>query len=330
MTESNNLIVSAANKRAAQLAEEVAQLKHELRGRDEHIKALTVEIERSEKIAATKVKKLVAPKRGKAPKHLTRVIIPDSHGAHIDPVARDAFLADLQLLCPDEIVMLGDHLDCGGTFSAHQRNYTNEMVEDYETDVAQTNAFLDAIVSYAPNARIHYLEGNHEAHVERWAARNIQSRADADSLIEHWGPAARLQLKARRIAYYRSKEFHMGLAVRGAIKLGKCFFTHGISHSKHADDAHLNAFAGNIVFGHVHRALSVLARTVESRGHGAWCPGTLALLQPLYRHTECTQWVQGYAIQFANEKTGRFTHLNIPVFGDGTTGLAPLTGALNG
>ena len=324
-----DLITAAANKRAAALEAKVAELQHELKQREGHIAQLTKHVEQSERIAAAKVKKLVAPKRAKAAKHTTRVIIPDSHGAHIDPTARDAFLADLKLLCPDEIVMLGDHLDCGGTFNAHQLNYTNEITENYEDDVVAANAFLDAVISYAPNARVHYLEGNHEAHVERWAARNVRDRRDAESLVEHWGPAARLHLSARGITYYKSKEFHMGLAARGSIRLGKCFFTHGVSHSKHADAAHLTAFNGNIVFGHVHRAMEVRSRTVTSSGHGAWCPGTLAKLQPLYRHTEPTTWVHGYGLQFCNAETGRFSHWNVPVFADGTTGLEPAVGAFS-
>lgn len=329
MSKAHDTIIAAANTRADKLTGEVAQLKAELKGRDEHLKHLTRQIEESERIAAKKVPKLVAAKRPKAAKHLTRVIIPDSHGAHIDPVARDAFLADLKMLRPEQIVMLGDHLDCGGTFNAHQVSCTNELVESYEDDVVQANAFLDAIRAYAPDARIHYIEGNHEAHVERWCARNVKRREDADSLIEHWGPAARLHLKAREITYYRSKDFHMGLTVRGSIQLGKCFFTHGVSHSKHADDAHLAAFNSNVVFGHVHRVLEVRSRTVTSSGHGAWSPGTLALLQPLYRHTEPTTWCSGYGIQFCSAASGRFAMWNVPIFADGSTGLAEAVGAFS-
>lgn len=328
MSKPTDLIVEAANKKARALEDTVAELKRELKQREGHLKQLEERIQQADKVAAAKVPKLRAPARRKAAKHLTRVVIPDSHGNHIDQVARDAFLADLKLLCPDEIVMLGDHLDCGGTFNAHQRSYTNELSENYHDDVAACASFLDAVRAYAPNARIHYLEGNHEAHLERWAARNMNTRKDAEYLVAHFGPEAVLKLKEREIAYYRSKEFHMGLAVRGSIKLGRCFFTHGVSHSKHADDAHLHAFSGNIVFGHVHRVLSVGSRTVTSQGHSAWCCGTLAKLQPLYRHTEPTTWQHGYAVQFCNAETGRFVHLNLPIFSDGTTGLVELTGAV--
>jgi hypothetical protein len=319
-------LIAAVSKEAKQ-ENKIDELKREISDLHGVNKLLSQKLEQLAAIGATKVKRLISRPKAKAAKHFTRVIIPDSHGAHIDPIARDAFLADLKSLQPTQIVMLGDHMDCGGTFSAHQVTYTNEMVESYETDVADCNSFLDAICVRAPNAEIHYLEGNHEAHVERWCARNIKTRKDADFFLTKVGPAAVLHLKARGIHYYKSKEFHQGLTVRGSIRLGKCFFTHGVSHAKHADDAHLSAFNSNVVFGHVHRVLEVRSRTVTSSGHGAWSPGTLAKLQPLYRHTEPTTWSLGYGLQFVNEASGRFNHINVPIFSDGTTGLAPLVGS---
>jgi hypothetical protein len=330
MKDSNELIVRAANAKARQLEKKVADLEYELKSVQTFAVQLTERVERQERVNATKVKKLIVPKRAKAAKHVTRVIIPDSHGNHIDPVARDAFLADLKILCPEEIVGLGDHLDCGGTFNAHQVTYSNELAENYEDDVNAANAFFDACMAYAPDASWDVLEGNHELHVERWTARNVRNQREAEYLVKHFGPEKLCKYADRGFRYYKSQDFHMGLTVRGSIKIDKCFFTHGISHSKHADDAHLAAFSSNVVFGHVHRVLEVRSRTVTSQGHGAWSPGTLAKLQPLYRHTEPTTWSHGYGLQFVNKSTGRFAHWNVPIFADGTTGLEAAVGALGG
>jgi predicted phosphodiesterase len=247
----------------------------------------------------------------------TRFIIPDSHGNHIDEAARDACLADMRVVGPDEIILLGDHLDCGGTFNSHQRTYTNEFAESYEADCAAANEFLDLIQKAAPKAEIHYLEGNHEQHVERWAARNFQSHRDADMFLERMGPAAALRLKDRGIHYYRRSVFYQGLAIPGCIQLGKCFFVHGISHAKHADAVHLQRFGASVVFGHIHRSMGRIERTVTSGGHGAWCPGTLAKLQPLYKHTAPSDWSHGYAVQEVLT-SGQFHHTNVPIFGDRT------------
>lgn len=251
--------------------------------------------------------------RGKGPRTIVRVAIPDSHGAHIDPAARDAIVADIRQLQPDEIVWLGDHLDCGGTFSAHQRTYTHEMAETYEDDIAACNEFLDLVQKAAPRAQHHYLEGNHEQHVERWAARNFFSKRDADAVLERMGPPAVLELKRRGIKYYRRAEHYMGLSIPGTIRLGKVFFTHGIAHSTSAATVHQRRFGANVVFGHCHTSQAVVIRTVMSDAQGAWCPGTLAKLQPLWRHCAPTMWSHGYHLQLVNN-TGTFLPVNIPIY----------------
>jgi hypothetical protein len=187
------------------------------------------------------------------------------------------------------------------------------MCESYEDDCAATNKFLDLSQKAAPNAENDYLEGNHEAHVERWAARTFASQKDAEKLLGVFGPEKALELKSRGFRYYRRSTKYMGLSIPGTIKLGKCFFTHGVSHSQHAASTHLSRFGANVVFGHVHRVQMVQERSVTSDGYGAWCPGTLAKLQPLYRHTTPTNWGHGYGVQFVNQSTGTFLHFNVPI-----------------
>jgi metallophosphoesterase superfamily enzyme len=278
----------------------------------------------------SRVKTIVRRTSPKAAKHITRLIVPDSHGNHIHGPVVSACVADARRLQPDEIVMVGDHVDCGGLFSAHQRSYTKEIGESYEDDVEAGNRFLDALQEAAPNAEIHYIEGNHEAHVERWIARNIDVRKDAEALLRAWGPPARLALDKRGVKYYRTSEFYHGLTIPGTIKLGKCHFTHGISHALNCAQVHLSRFNSNIVFGHVHRSISLVSRTVSSQGHGAWCVGTLAELQPLYMHTNPTTWTWGHGVQLVNKSTGRFAHFNVPLYGDGTSGLDELVGRFGG
>lgn len=247
-------------------------------------------------------------------RHAIRVIVPDSHGAHADAGACAALLRDVNSLDPDEIVLLGDHLDCGGTFSAHQRNYSAEITESYVDDLSAAIGLLDGLAKAAPRARVHYLEGNHEGHVERWCARNFERKQDADLVLDRIGPEQSLGLKKRGITYYKRSVHYQGLSIPGTIRLGKCHFTHGICFSAHAAHAHLIRFGANVVFGHVHRSQSVVERTVTSDGHGAWCPGTLAKLQPLYRHTTPTSWSHGYGLQFVNQATGTFVHWNVPIY----------------
>jgi metallophosphoesterase superfamily enzyme len=287
--------------------------------------------QRERKRKADRERMVSMKERARAPRALlggttVRVIIPDSHGNHIDLAARDACLRDVKAINPSHVVLLGDHLDCGGTFSSHQRTYTNEMAESYADDVEATNTFLDLLQDAAPSAKEwDYLEGNHEQHVERWAARNFHNQRDADALLEAFGPEKVLGLKRRHIKYYKRSVQYDDVSIPGCIRRGKCHFVHGISHSKHAAATHLSRFGASVVFGHIHRSQSVVERSVTSNGYGAWCPGTLAKLQPLYKHTEPSSWSHGYGVQFVNP-SGNFIHVNVPIL-NGESMLAELLGA---
>lgn len=251
-----------------------------------------------------------------------RVVVPDSHGCYIDPKAATAFLADLKVIDPDEIVFLGDHVDVSGMYSVHQPSYLDEFEYSYETDIMSAEAFFNAIQKRAPRARGYYLEGNHEAHVERWISRTLKNSKDARAMLELQAPEQRLRLKERGIQYCRTLDFRDGLSVPGTIKLGKCHFTHGFTAAKYTSALHVARYGSNIVHGHVHRVQEYGTRTVASDAIGGWCPGTLALLQPYYRHTSPTEWRHGYGLQ-AVSRDGRFVHINVPLV-NGWSGLNTL------
>ncbi len=79
---------------------------------------------------------------------LSRGRRPDSHGCFIDGAALNAFLGDLEAIKPAEVIMLGDHLDCGGFLAQHQTiGFVAESDYSYAEDVAACNQFLDAIRS---------------------------------------------------------------------------------------------------------------------------------------------------------------------------------------
>lgn len=251
--------------------------------------------------------------RSRAAKHLVRVVVPDSHGAHIDVAARDAMLRDLRTMHVDEVVWLGDHLDCGGVFSTHQRAYTNEIAETFDDDVRSANKLLDLVEKACPDAENHFIYGNHEDHVERWASRTFFSKVDADNFLERQGPAACLGLKERGFRVYRTQETYGGLPTPGVFRLGRCHFTHGWCFGRNATADHLTAAGVSIVHGHTHTAQSSMTRTMASGGAGAWCPGTLARLQPLYRHNAPTRWTHGYLLQLVNRNTQRFMSIPVPI-----------------
>lgn len=286
--------------------EEVAGLRAQL----DHA---TAQIERMEQSKRAKI--IVAtPPRKRDTGDIVRVVIPDTHGAKADRIAIAAMLADIKALNPQEIILLGDHVDCGGHLAQHHvMGYVAETAYSYEDDVAEANSFLDALRSVSPSASIGYIEGNHEKRIETWAVtQTLRHQHDAEGLRKLYAPEYRLNLKEREIPYYRSSVCYDGLSIPGVIKRGKCFFFHGFSTSKNATASTVEKIAGNSVFGHTHRAQSFIVRKANVGVIGAWNPGCLTELQPLWQHTNPTEWTHGYGLQLVT-KDESFLHLNIPI-----------------
>lgn len=262
--------------------------------------------------------KLNPGSKGRARGTFIRLCIPDTHGSKI---ARDSFsrvLRDASSMDVREVVLLGDHADVGGFLAQHHAlGYVAECDYSYEQDIAEANGMLDALAKACPKAEIHYLEGNHESRAEKWCVTQaLRSGVDANYLLQMISPQRLMHLDKRNIKYYRIGEFHQGLHIRGTIKLGKCYFTHGLTTSKHAASKMVDMFGGNVVFGHIHRAQSHLRRTVHEGVLGAWCPGCLCEIQPYWRHSELTDWSHGYGLQIV-QSSGDFLHVNVPIIDGG-------------
>lgn len=287
-------------------ASEVAALKQQL----DHA---TAQIERMEK---SKRAKIIAatPPRKRDNGDVVRVVIPDTHGAKIAKAAVASMLSDIAALNPQEVVLLGDHVDCGGHLAQHHvMGYVAETAYSYEDDIAEANAFLDSLRNAAPSARIEYMEGNHERRVETWCiTQTLRHQRDAEGLRRLYAPEFRLNLRERGIPYYRQGEYYDGLTIPGVIKRGLCYFFHGFNTAEHATSKTVEKIAGNCVFGHTHRAQSDLKRKTNVGVIGAWNPGCLCELQPLWQHTNPTEWTHGYGIQLVTA-SGSFLHLNIPI-----------------
>lgn len=303
--------------------EEIKRLKQELAASKQQIAHMARAAAQHRK--ARSPVSIIPQKRSTARREDTiRVIIPDSHGSAIDRAAAAAFLHDLEQIAPHEIVLLGDHVDVGGHLAEHHvLGYVAQSTYSYAEDIAAANAFLDAVQRAAPAATIHYIEGNHERRGETWCVtKSLRSARDAEHLRQLYAPEFLLRLKERGIRYYRQGEFYGGLSVPGTLRLGKCYFWHGTSAAKSAAHVNVAKLGGNIVFGHTHREESVRVRPVDRGGIGAWNPGCLCKLQPLWRHTDPTSWTHGYATQTV-ARSGKFLHLNIPII-DGESLFIPL------
>ena len=264
----------------------------------------------------------VPSKRSKS--EFVRVIIPDTHGSAIDPVAAGIFLSDLRAIDPDEIVMGGDHVDCGGFLAQHHTlGYVAQTDYSYEDDIACANDFLDRVQKNAPRAKIHYIEGNHERRVETWCVtESLRNTKDAEMLRRLLAPQFKLRLAERGIQYYRQSEHYHGLRIPGAIRLGKCYFWHSVSTAKSAAPVNLRQFSANVVYFHTHRRDAASGVPINKGDIGAWNPGCLCKMQPLWQHTRPTDWTHGFGLQLV-ARNANFLHINIPII-NGQSLLMPL------
>ena len=244
-----------------------------------------------------------------------RVNVGDMHGMRMDRAAVDTFLADMKDLDPDEIVLGGDMMECGGWLARHLPvGFVALSDYTYQEDVNATNWFLDELQKVCPHAVIHYLEGNHESRVERWCVdQTMAHKRDATFLREAFAPQYLLRLKERGIKYYCRSEIYVDGLPRGWIKLGKMCFTHQLAGGKNAASRSLDRSSCNLTFFHTHKE-DTATRVLPTIGLvKAFCPGCLCVMQPVWQHSLPTDWSQGYDINFI-AKSGNFQRLNVPIW----------------
>jgi len=143
-TESQELLTARAQLKQLEVA-----LKRERSARE--LLEQTLDRLRSSSVKLNLTRKAKSSKGGVT----LRVIVPDSHGCFVDQSAASAMLADIAMLKPSSIILLGDHLDCGGFLAEHHTwGYVAETDYTFEDDCQATNPFLDALQSAAPQSTI--------------------------------------------------------------------------------------------------------------------------------------------------------------------------------
>jgi hypothetical protein len=232
-----------------------------------------------------------------------------------DKAAVSAFMKDMKTLCPNEVVILGDVVDCGGFLAKHQTlGFVAECDYSYREDINAANDFLDRLQAVAPDAAIHFIMGNHDDRVEKWCVDQVMAKGrDAELLMSVYGPVAMLRLEERGIRVYRRDKIYGDGLPRGWMRLGKMFFTHDLGYSVNAARSAVLKTGGNVTFGHSHRwdVSSVVFPNVGVCA--AFNPGCLCTIQPMYMHSKPTDWTQGYDIDFVCP-SGNFLRQHIPIW----------------
>jgi len=215
-----------------------------------------------------------------------RMSFGDMHGMRMERPAVDALLNDIRRLQPDEIVMLGDMLECGGWLAKHHTiGYVARCDYSYQEDIKAGNWFLDEVQKAAPGAVLYWFEGNHDDRVEKWIVdETLSNQRDADFLTKPYG----------------------------WLQLGKMYYTHELTGGKTAAMRAVAKTAANVTFGHTHQC-AMAAMTLPMQGIvKAFNPGCLCELQPMWRHSDPTNWNHGYNLEVI-AKSDNFQHIHVPI-----------------
>jgi hypothetical protein len=172
------------------------------------------------------------------------LIIPDVHAPKHDKKAVEAVLTYASTQRYDDFVQLGDLGDFdsinGHTRDTPGANEGKRLKADMEACATALADFVYAARRINPQAKAHYLLGNHEDRVER-DQRRLPAYLGITSVAE--GVNAR-ELGVTVYPYRKRKS---------AMRIGRLHFLHGSFFGETALKKHLDRLSCSFVMGHTHR-----------------------------------------------------------------------------
>lgn len=214
---------------------------------------------------------------------------PDIHFPDQDDEAVAVAEAAQREFKPD-IVIVGNDMLQATPFSRFGNQTIKESVAmDFkETELDPANAFIDRVQAHAK--AVIFQEGNHDAHIERWAATHGQGAVSVFSLI------------SPRINLSEGRENFTWVSQGENVQLHpKLICVHGWSYCVHCAAAHRRKSPlQSVIFNHAHRMQSdTLTYPATDRPTKAMCAGCLCKRVPMYKHDgNPTGWTHGFWVAY--------------------------------
>lgn len=232
----------------------------------------------------------------------TAVVLSDLHFPFQDDRAIAVALAFIEDKQPETVYLAGDIVDFYA-LSRFSKDPRRELMLQEELDT--TAAFLAALRSSAPLARIVFIEGNHEARLGAYL-QDPQRRALHGLRV--LSVPALLDLDALGIEYVDSKA-RTAFATEGIIKVGH--FNKVNQYSAYTAKNLLDKHMCSLVQGHTHR-LGTHYRTVEGLGTFVAAEnGCLCELDPEY--ASAPDWQHGFTVITRVRGSNRFHLQQLPI-----------------
>jgi len=193
----------------------------------------------------------------------------DLHIPHHDPDAVQVILDVIHKVKPDLVVILGDMLNL--SHFSNFRGIIQEANEDYLQDVGLANKILDQV--QRDSKKVVFLEGNHEARIDRWSAEHTAGRSMYSMIAPRHVLTRGRSSKFSYVPYFTDTQTYSHYKITPSL-----IAVHGWTWGKMATKRHLELARGvSIIHGHSHRAQTEYGQLpfsldpVEARSAGCLC-----------------------------------------------------------
>jgi predicted phosphodiesterase len=237
------------------------------------------------------------------------VIASDFHVPHINKPLVETFLRWLKKEYIDHLVINGDFLDAE-PISRFVGSHKHTLADEIWQGKALLSQLQKAARACNSDARITFIEGNHEARLTKFMlsnAKEIMGIMAADG-YEVVSVPHLLNLKDRKIDH---------LTYSQVLELGAGLFVeHGDRVSKNAGQTAMNVVkdkGASVVLGHVHRQ-GMYYKTDRQGVHVGVEAGCMCTLDPSYITDKSANWQGGFAIADfdTSESDGAFALQLVP------------------
>ena len=202
-----------------------------------------------------------------------------------------------------DITVVGNDMLQATPFSRFGNQTIEESVaQDFKaTELDPANDFINRVQQHTKFT--YFQEGNHDAHIERWAANHSKGAQSIFSLISVKANLSNGRLDFKYLSQGQNVELHPKLIV-----------THGWSYAIHCAAVHRRKSPlQSVIFHHAHRMQSdTLTYPATDMPTTAMCAGCLCKRVPMYKHDgNPTGWTHGFWVAYIGSVD--FTMYAVPV-----------------
>jgi hypothetical protein len=226
---------------------------------------------------------------------LTKMLLPDPHIPDHDKLAMEVALRAQEKFQPDVTIIGNDFVQCT-PFQQHKVNKLREShAKDFhEHTIKPANKIIDRIQD---NTMLTvFQQGNHDAWIERWAARGDSTEKSIYSMV-----SLKTHLAKDRARFIWMPEYGMSIKIHENL-----YCVHGWSYCRHAAGKHLEkSKTKSIIFNHTHRIqLDTTGDPWDEGSIQAISAGCLCKKKAAYRHDNApSDWAHGFWVAYIGKES---------------------------